>query len=39
MDDIIVIILTLIFIVASIFGQKKKRHPYQKQKLRNRATS
>ena len=25
MDDIIVIILTLIFIVASIFGQKKKR--------------
>ncbi|MEE4286063.1 MAG: hypothetical protein V2I31_07940 [Mariniphaga sp.] len=27
MDDIIVIILTLIFIVASIFGQKKKRKP------------
>lgn len=27
MDDIIVIILTLIFIVASIFGQKKKRQP------------
>lgn len=27
MDDIIVIILTLIFIVASIFGQKKKRPP------------
>lgn len=27
MDDIIVIILTLIFIVASIFGQKKKRSP------------
>lgn len=27
MDDVIVIILTLIFIVASIFGQKKKRQP------------
>ncbi len=27
MDDIIVIILTLIFIVASIFGQKKKPQP------------
>ena len=27
MDDIIVIILTLIFIVASIFGQRKKRPP------------
>lgn len=27
MDDIIIIILTLIFIVASIFGQKKKRKP------------
>lgn len=27
MDDIVVIILTLIFIVASIFGQKKKRKP------------
>jgi hypothetical protein len=27
MDDIIVIILTLIFIVASIFGQRKKRKP------------
>jgi hypothetical protein len=25
MDDVIVIILTLIFIIASIFGQKKKR--------------
>lgn len=27
MDDVIVIILTLIFIVASIFGQRKKRQP------------
>jgi hypothetical protein len=33
MDDIIVIILTLIFIVAGIFGQMKKKPPVQQPQM------